>query len=284
MLAGAYASRLSLGDLTGPAADAAGESASGAMAVAARLHDAALAASTQAAYVHAMDVECCSSVRAWRRSARLPLRCACRPGRRNLRQNQAMNSPGLRERKKQRTRWAIQEHALRLIAEQGYDATTVDQIAAAAEISPSTFFRYFRTKEDLIVEDEYDALLEQGLQTLDPQVPPLAAVRRVMHDALTAMSAADKTKVLERTKLVYAVPSCGPGRWRTSAPPSTCSRGSWPNGPAGMRPQIEIRAFAGAVTGALTAVIFLWIAADGHPDLADLVDRALAYLGDGLPL
>ena len=34
----------------------------------------------------------------------------------------------------------------------------------------------------------------------------------------------------------------------------------------------------------MTAVIFLWIAADGHPDLADLVDRALAYLGDGLPL
>ena len=51
--------------------------------------------------------------------------------------------PGLRERKKARTKAAIQEHALRLFAAQGYQQTTIDQIADAAEVSPSTFFRYF---------------------------------------------------------------------------------------------------------------------------------------------
>src|SRR4029079_542429 len=104
---------------------------------------------------------------------------ACQSGRRRLK-NGTMSSPGLRERKKQKTRWAIQEHALRLFAEQGYDATTIDQIAAAAEVSPSTFFRYFPTKEDLVIADEYDAVLVEGLRNQPPEVSPVEAMRQAI--------------------------------------------------------------------------------------------------------
>jgi AcrR family transcriptional regulator len=57
--------------------------------------------------------------------------------------------PDWRQRKKTATRGRIRASALRLFREQGYDATTVEQIAAAAGVSHMTFFRYFPAKEDV---------------------------------------------------------------------------------------------------------------------------------------
>jgi AcrR family transcriptional regulator len=80
----------------------------------------------------------------------------------------SQDRPGLRERKKARTRAAIREHALRLFGEQGYQRTTVEQIAAAAEVSPSTFFRYFPTKEDLVLQDDMDTRMVEAFGRQPP--------------------------------------------------------------------------------------------------------------------
>src|SRR5713101_2607092 len=87
---------------------------------------------------------------------------------------------GLRERKKAKTRAAIQQYALRLFREQGYAATTVEQIAAAVEVSPSTFFRYFPTKEDVVLYDAFDPLLIAAFEAQPADLSPIQALRGAM--------------------------------------------------------------------------------------------------------
>src|SRR5437016_6707742 len=96
---------------------------------------------------------------------------------------------GLRERKKAKTRAAIQQHALRLFREQGYDATTVEQIAAAAEISPSTFFRYFPTKEDVVLYDAFDPLIFAAFAAQPAALSPIQALRGALRAVFAALSA-----------------------------------------------------------------------------------------------
>ena len=87
---------------------------------------------------------------------------------------------GLRERKKQRTKRAVMDIALRLFAEKGFDATTVDEICAEAEISPSTFFRYFPTKEAAAFPDEAEriAVVQRVLSEPSDGEPLHATIRR----------------------------------------------------------------------------------------------------------
>src|SRR5215813_3567608 len=85
---------------------------------------------------------------------------------------------GLRERKKSKVRNQLKQHALRLFLEQGYEATTIEQIAQQAEVSPRTFFRYFASKEDLIFDDEYDERLIAAFRAQPSELSVVGALRR----------------------------------------------------------------------------------------------------------
>jgi AcrR family transcriptional regulator len=89
---------------------------------------------------------------------------------------------GLRERWRVKARRTIQERALDLFDERGFDAVTIEEIAAAAEVSPSSVYRYFGTKEGLVVADEFDIMSQEALNQIlyldDPVGSLLQIVRR----------------------------------------------------------------------------------------------------------
>jgi AcrR family transcriptional regulator len=113
--------------------------------------------------------------------------------------------PGLRERKKARTRTTIQAVALDLFERQGYGATTVDQIAALAEVSQSTFFRYFPTKEAVVLHDRYDPLLLAAFRAQPAQLSPIAALRATLRSVLGTLPAQELAHERQRAMLIVSV-------------------------------------------------------------------------------
>ena len=103
----------------------------------------------------------------------------------------------LRERKKARTRASLREHALRLFREQGYPATTVEQIAAAAEVSPSTFFRYFPTKEDVVIQDDMDTRLFAAFDRQPPALGTVAALRASLREVAASFTPEEMEQLRE---------------------------------------------------------------------------------------
>jgi AcrR family transcriptional regulator len=114
--------------------------------------------------------------------------------------------PGLRERKKAKTRSLIQAHALRLFREQGYGETSIEQIAEAAEVSPSTVFRYFPTKPDLVIYDDLDERMIEAFRAQPPGTTAIEAAKASLTSLFASISADEMEMQTEREHLVRTVP------------------------------------------------------------------------------
>ena len=199
---------------------------------------------------------------------------------------EAARPSGLRERKKARTRAAIREHALRLFREQGYPATTVEQIAAAAEVSPATFFRYFPTKEDVVLQDDIDIFTLEALESQPAELSPIAAFRAAATQSLAAMSPADLARFAESMQLTAGVPEVRAraldefARTIDGIATALAAR-------TGRNPDdFATRIMAGAIIGVIMSATMPWVSADS-PDIPGMfrrIDAGLAQLEAGLPL
>jgi AcrR family transcriptional regulator len=192
---------------------------------------------------------------------------------------------GLRERKKQATRLALHEAALRLVAERGLDRVSVDDIAERADVSPRTFFNYFPTKDDAVLGLDPDLSRQQIEEFLarPADETPVQALRTVARAQAEEM-ATDmelwplRLRAIEAHPALLARLAAVFGEAEKAMAEAIAER-------TGTRFGVDAYpTLLAAVSGvAVRTALHRWLAGDFTSSLPDLVDEAWDLLAAGLP-
>jgi AcrR family transcriptional regulator len=194
-----------------------------------------------------------------------------------------MTTPGLRERKKLKTRAAIQREAMRLFLERGFEATTIEDISEAAEISPSTLFNYFESKEDVVFADELDPLILAAFDAQPADANPIHRLRMAMRTVFSHLTPEQDRMMRQRTHLMATTPELRGAMLSQFA--SLVDQIAHLLAPrvGRKRNDFAVHNLAGAVLGVMLAAM-LAIIDNPKADMLKVVDDALAHLEAGLPL
>jgi AcrR family transcriptional regulator len=192
---------------------------------------------------------------------------------------------GLRERKKLATRLALHEAALRLVAERGLDAVSVDDIAARADVSPRTFFNYFPSKDDAVVGLDPTAPRQLAEQfTARPADESPVAALRALHREMAAEMAEDpelwplRMKVIDGHPALMARLIAGFGESERVLAEAIAER-------TGTRSGVDVypTLLAAAQACVLRTALHRWLATGFTASLPGLVDEGWDALVAGLP-
>jgi AcrR family transcriptional regulator len=168
--------------------------------------------------------------------------------------------------------------ALDLFEARGYDAVTVEEVAAGAQVGAATLYRNFGTKERLVLWDGYDPLLFEGLAArLSAGEAPLPATQEALSGALEGIYREDRARILRRSRLVLAHPALKAA--------AASDRAELHRGLAALylsakacRDALEAEVVAGAVVGALEAGVAHWVREEGRRPLRQVLRRAFRHL------
>ncbi|ADD42558.1 TetR/AcrR family transcriptional regulator [Stackebrandtia nassauensis] len=186
--------------------------------------------------------------------------------------------PDIRDRRRRETRRALQEHALRLFTERGYDSTTVNDVAEAAGVSAMTVYRHFPSKEDLVLLASYDELIAERVAAQPPDQPDARRIGRAIVDTATAgvASDADRRSLLALLRLMIDTPAIRARHLDSQYATQTAIVEAMRT--EATDPETEFRRWvtAGACLAAMHAAVVRWADEDGRPELPGLIETALS--------
>jgi AcrR family transcriptional regulator len=197
-------------------------------------------------------------------------------------------STGRRERKKQLTREALTVAAFDLFAEKGFEATTVEEIADAVDVSSRTFFRYFASKEDVALtfqEEQLEAVLT-ALAARPPDEPVVTALRRAVVGITKACEKGELGFDPSRFRCIQSMIASSPALMARSLEHSQKKQAALTRVIAermGVDPAVDLRPHVVAAVGACSfrAVADMW-SSESFPGLPEAVDAAFAIIEDGI--
>jgi AcrR family transcriptional regulator len=165
-----------------------------------------------------------------------------------------------------------------MFLEQGYETTTVEQIAAAAGVSHMTFFRYFPTKEDVALADNYDSLIVELLQRTPPVRSLIDRIGAALLEGLRLVYEADREAMLAQMKLVVSTPVLRERLWANQMDTQQLILKSLSAEEQDGRPTFETRVGVAASLATASTAVIAWVESDGVPELPELIERAFEAL------
>ncbi|MFI6996497.1 TetR/AcrR family transcriptional regulator [Nocardia sp. NPDC050175] len=187
--------------------------------------------------------------------------------------------PGLRERSRRAVQGEIVAVAIELFLSQGYDGTTIEQIAKAAGLSYRSFFRYFASKDDLLVQ----AMIATGaeiaatLHVRPDDETPWQALRRAFDPLLAQLSKDEQaiatTKLMMQSPSLQAAHEAKQASWRQAIAEPLAARLTHIDDER--EREMVADALAGAALACLHSVQMRWIAEENSQQLPDLLDTVM---------
>lgn len=198
----------------------------------------------------------------------------------------AAPTANIAERKRQLVRNELAEAAVTLLADQGFEETTVDQIVAAVGMSRRTFSRYFQSKEDVVVHllAGAGAQMCAELRARPDDEPPALALRHAL-SVLTSLCDSNPDKTLHVGRLLLDTPALlarfleRQSQWQAEMA-GILARRSGLDPDADLRPALA----AGVALTAFQTGLRCWVASDGTKAMDELVDQAFAVITPALDL
>jgi AcrR family transcriptional regulator len=192
-----------------------------------------------------------------------------------------MTALGLRERKKLQARQLIQNEAMRLFLERGFESTTVDQIAQAAGVSSATVYRYYSSKEELVLGDDYDPIVEQAFADRPIGEPLSDTLRNVIVETLCEHIEINEELHVSRMTLIRQTPSLMPALYEEHQRTQAFICGLIARHLDREADDFDVRMAGSAVTALVHEAFHYWMdhlgtPRDQTPDLRELFHRALA--------